>query len=134
MRRKIQLGLAFPSARERVKPASAWGKGPKHVRRALLRKPGTMSTKWTGEEVGFGDLGRPLRFISPGVPPEDMHNLELQEKWMPNNPLYWERNPKLVEERGYVFDQACFYLYRSMFTRRRCDSVLLRARRQTGFR
>jgi MoaA/NifB/PqqE/SkfB family radical SAM enzyme len=56
-----------------------------------------------------------LRFISPGVPPEDMHNLELQEKWMPRNPLYWERNPKLVEDRGYVFDQPCFYLYRSMF-------------------
>jgi MoaA/NifB/PqqE/SkfB family radical SAM enzyme len=56
-----------------------------------------------------------LRFISPGVPPEDMHNLELQEKWMPRNPLYWERNPRLVEERDYVFDRACFYLYRSMF-------------------
>ena len=56
-----------------------------------------------------------LRFISPGVPPEDMHNLELQEKWMPKNPLYWERNPKFVEERGHVFNQACFYLYRSMF-------------------
>ncbi len=56
-----------------------------------------------------------LRLISPGVPPEDMHNLELQEKWMPRNPLYWERNPKLVEDRGYVFDQPCFYLYRSMF-------------------
>jgi radical SAM protein with 4Fe4S-binding SPASM domain len=56
-----------------------------------------------------------LRFISPGIPPEDMHKPELQEKWMPDNPLYWERNPKLVEERGYVFDQACFYLYRSMF-------------------
>jgi radical SAM protein with 4Fe4S-binding SPASM domain len=56
-----------------------------------------------------------LRFISPGVGPEDMHDLELQEKWMPRNPLYWERNPRLVEERGYVFDRACFYLYRSMF-------------------
>ena len=56
-----------------------------------------------------------FRFISPGIPPEDMHKPELQEKWMPDNPLYWERNPKLVEERGYVFDQACFYLYRSMF-------------------
>jgi MoaA/NifB/PqqE/SkfB family radical SAM enzyme len=56
-----------------------------------------------------------LRFVSPGVPPEDMHNAQLQEKWMPDNPLYWERNPKLVEERGYVFDRACFYLYRSMF-------------------
>jgi radical SAM protein with 4Fe4S-binding SPASM domain len=56
-----------------------------------------------------------LRFISPGVPPEDMYKRELQEKWMPANPMYWERHPKLVEERGYVFDQACFYLYRSMF-------------------
>lgn len=56
-----------------------------------------------------------LRFVSPGMQPEDMHNAELQDKWMPDNPLYWERNPKLVEERGYVFDRACFYLYRSMF-------------------
>ena len=56
-----------------------------------------------------------LRFVSPGVPPEDMYDEQLQEKWMPNNPLFWERNPKLVEERGYVFDQPCFYLYRSMF-------------------
>ncbi len=63
------------------------------------------------EEIGV-DL---LRFVSPGVPPEDMHDLQIQEKWMPENPLYWERNPKIVEEQGYVFDKPCFYLYRSMF-------------------
>jgi radical SAM protein with 4Fe4S-binding SPASM domain len=62
-------------------------------------------------EVGV-DL---LRFVSPGIPPEDMHRLDLQEKWMPNDRSYWERNPKVVEERGYVFDRPCFYLYRSMF-------------------
>ncbi len=56
-----------------------------------------------------------LRFVSPGVPPEDMHDACLEDKWMPTNPLYWERHPKLVEDRGYVFDRACFYLYRSMF-------------------
>ena len=56
-----------------------------------------------------------LRFISPGVPPEDMHNLELQEKWMPRNPWIGSGIARLVEERGYVFDRACFYLYRSMF-------------------
>ena len=44
-----------------------------------------------------------------------MYKTELQQQWMPDNPLYWERNPKLVEERGYLFDRACFYLYRSMF-------------------
>jgi len=63
------------------------------------------------EEIGV-DL---LRFVSPGVQPEDMHKQELEEKWMPDNPLYWERHPKIVEERGYVFDRPCFYLYRSMF-------------------
>ena len=56
-----------------------------------------------------------LRFVSPAMQPEDMHRLDLQEKWMPDNPSYWERNPKLVAERGYVFDRTCFYLYRSMF-------------------
>jgi MoaA/NifB/PqqE/SkfB family radical SAM enzyme len=56
-----------------------------------------------------------LRFISPGVPPEDMHDKSLQDKWMPENPIYHGRHPKLSEKRGYVFDQACFYLYRSMF-------------------
>lgn len=56
-----------------------------------------------------------LRFVSPAMQPEDMHRLDLQEKFMPANPLYWERNPRLVAERGYVFDRPCFYLYRSMF-------------------
>ena len=63
------------------------------------------------EEIGV-DL---LRFVSPGVQPEDMHDQSLQEKWMPENPLYWERNPAVVEQRGYLFDQPCYYLYRSMF-------------------
>ena len=69
------------------------------------------SARKLASEIGV-DL---LRFVSPGMQPEDMHKAELQEKWMPDNPLYWERNPKLVEDRGYVFDRACFYLYRSMF-------------------
>jgi radical SAM protein with 4Fe4S-binding SPASM domain len=56
-----------------------------------------------------------LRFVSPGMQPEQMHDAALQQKWMPANSAYWERNPKLVEERGYIFDRACFYLYRSMF-------------------
>lgn len=48
------------------------------------------------EEIGV-DL---LRFVSPGVQPEDMHKRSLQEKWMPDNPLYWERNPRLVGQRA----------------------------------
>jgi len=69
------------------------------------------AAKKLASEIG-DDL---LRFVSPAMQPEDIHKAELQEKWMPDNPLYWERNPKLVEERGHIFDRACFYLYRSMF-------------------
>ena len=63
------------------------------------------------DEIGV-DL---LRFISPGVAPEDIHDQSLQDEWMPDNPLYHEMNPKWVDERGYVFDETCYYLYRSMF-------------------
>jgi MoaA/NifB/PqqE/SkfB family radical SAM enzyme len=63
------------------------------------------------EEIGV-DL---LRFISPGVPPEDLYDTSLQDKWMPDNPLYHERHPKLSEQQGFIFDRACYYLYRSMF-------------------
>jgi MoaA/NifB/PqqE/SkfB family radical SAM enzyme len=63
------------------------------------------------EEIGV-DM---LRFVSPGVQPEDMHDKSLQEKWMPENPLFWERNPDVVEQRGYLYEQPCYYLYRSMF-------------------
>jgi radical SAM protein with 4Fe4S-binding SPASM domain len=55
-----------------------------------------------------------LRFTSPGVPPELMGDRVLSEKWMPENPTYWELNPKIVDSQGYLFDQTCFYLYRSM--------------------
>ena len=63
------------------------------------------------EEIGV-DL---LRFISPAIQPEDMHDKSFEDKWMPENPLYWECHPKVVEQRGYLHDQPCYYLYRSMF-------------------
>ena len=56
-----------------------------------------------------------IRFISPGVPPEDLHDESLQKEWMPDNPLYHEMHPKRIDELGYIFDQTCYYLYRSMF-------------------
>lgn len=55
-----------------------------------------------------------LRFTSPGVPPELMHDREISQKWMPENRNFWELNPTIVDEKGFLFDQACFYLYRSM--------------------
>lgn len=55
-----------------------------------------------------------LRFTSPGVPPELMHDRAISQKWMPANRDFWELNPVIVDEKGFLFDQPCFYLYRSM--------------------
>ncbi len=55
-----------------------------------------------------------LRFTSPGVPPELMHDRQISQKWMPENRDFWELNPAIVDDKGFLFDQPCFYLYRSM--------------------
>lgn len=62
------------------------------------------------EELGV-DM---LRFTSPGVPPELMSDREVSQKWMPENRAFWELNPAIVDTQGYLFDQPCYYLYRSM--------------------
>lgn len=58
------------------------------------------------------DLFRPASPII--VTPEMMHDKALREKWMPENPLYWERNPAVIEERGFLYDRTCYFLYRYM--------------------
>ena len=55
-----------------------------------------------------------LRFVSPTIPPEMMQQEGIREKWLPNNSLFHEYDPRLAETRGYIEDKACFYLYRSM--------------------
>jgi MoaA/NifB/PqqE/SkfB family radical SAM enzyme len=55
-----------------------------------------------------------LRFVSPAVEPWAPDQEKLREQWMPMNPLFWERNPLLVDQRGYIHDKSCFYLYRCM--------------------
>lgn len=55
-----------------------------------------------------------LRFRAPGLPYHRMHDEELGSKWMPTNPAYWELNPTRLNEQGYLWDEPCYYLYRSM--------------------
>jgi MoaA/NifB/PqqE/SkfB family radical SAM enzyme len=55
-----------------------------------------------------------LRFRSPGLPYEQMYNRDLQEKWMPTNPAYWDLHPGRLRKDGYLWDEPCYYLYRSM--------------------
>jgi radical SAM protein with 4Fe4S-binding SPASM domain len=60
-------------------------------------------------EIGFDRL----RFASPAMPYVDMFNLELASQFMPKNPDYWQYNPALIQNRDYVDEQICHYLYRT---------------------
>jgi MoaA/NifB/PqqE/SkfB family radical SAM enzyme len=61
-----------------------------------------------------------FRFRSPGFPLGDYKLVgkpaqEAEEdKWMPTNPAYWELHPGLLRKEGYLWDEPCYYLYRSM--------------------
>jgi MoaA/NifB/PqqE/SkfB family radical SAM enzyme len=55
-----------------------------------------------------------LRFRAPGLPYNRSDDEELGDKWMPTNPAYWELNPARLNAQGYLWDEPCYYLYRSM--------------------
>lgn len=61
-----------------------------------------------------------LRFRSPGFPLGDYKlkakasQQEAEDRWMPTNPAYWELHPGQMRKDGYLWDEPCYYLYRSM--------------------
>lgn len=61
------------------------------------------------KEIGFDRL----RFASPGMPYVDMFNVELADQFMPANPDFWQYNPALIQEKDYIDEQICHYLYRT---------------------
>ncbi len=55
-----------------------------------------------------------LRVVPPTIPPEMVDDAAVRDEWMPTNKVYREHDPALAQQRGYILDQACFYLYRTM--------------------
>jgi MoaA/NifB/PqqE/SkfB family radical SAM enzyme len=55
-----------------------------------------------------------LRFRAPGLPYNQSDDEALGDKWMPTNPAYWELHPARLNAQGYLWDEPCYYLYRSM--------------------
>ena len=61
-----------------------------------------------------------FRFRSPGFPLGDyklkskLDQEAAEDKWMPTNPAYWELHPGQLRKQGYLWDEPCYYLYRSM--------------------
>ncbi|HWP85313.1 MAG TPA: radical SAM protein [Terriglobia bacterium] len=55
-----------------------------------------------------------LRLVPPTIPPELVGDQTVAAQWLPHDPVYRENDPRLAEQRGYIHDEACFYLYRTM--------------------
>ncbi len=55
-----------------------------------------------------------IRFRSPGLPYNRIDDVELGARWMPTDPAYWDLHPQKLREQGYLWDEPCYYLYRSM--------------------
>jgi MoaA/NifB/PqqE/SkfB family radical SAM enzyme len=62
------------------------------------------------EEIGVDRI----RFRSPGLPYNHIDDVEMGAKWMPTNPAYWDMHPGKMRSQGYLWDEPCYYLYRSM--------------------
>lgn len=61
-----------------------------------------------------------IRFRSPGFPyakyklTGNPAQTAAEEKWMPTDPAYWDVHPGRLRKEGYLWDEPCYYLYRSM--------------------
>jgi radical SAM protein with 4Fe4S-binding SPASM domain len=55
-----------------------------------------------------------FRPISAGLPFDDLENIDMAAQWIPENPEYRGYHPEKMLERGYLYDEPCFYPYRAM--------------------
>jgi len=55
-----------------------------------------------------------VRFTSAGMPFDDLKNEALAAEWLPDNPDYRNYDPAIMNEKGYLYEEKCFYLYRAM--------------------
>jgi radical SAM protein with 4Fe4S-binding SPASM domain len=55
-----------------------------------------------------------FRLLSVGLPFEHLENLQLAEQWISNNPRFQGYHPEIMLKRGYLYDEPCFYPYRSI--------------------
>ena len=55
-----------------------------------------------------------FRLLGVGLPFEDLTDLNLAEQWISDDPDYRGYHPEKILERGYLYDEPCFYLYRTI--------------------
>jgi radical SAM protein with 4Fe4S-binding SPASM domain len=55
-----------------------------------------------------------LRFTGAGLPFNEFKNVPLARQWISDLPAFSGYSPDKMIERGYAYDESCFYLYRAM--------------------
>jgi radical SAM protein with 4Fe4S-binding SPASM domain len=63
-----------------------------------------------GEQMGVDRM----RFTGAGLPFSELRNAKLAMEWISDLPEYRGYAPEKMAERGYLYDEGCFYLYRAM--------------------
>lgn len=55
-----------------------------------------------------------LRFTGAGLMFDELKNVELGEQWLSDLPEFRGYEPKTMRDRGWLYDEKCFYLWRAM--------------------
>ncbi len=55
-----------------------------------------------------------FRLLSVGMPFNELENLALADQWTSENPEFRSYHPQPILDRGYLYDESCFYPYRAM--------------------
>jgi len=55
-----------------------------------------------------------FRLLGVGLPFEDLTDMNLAEQWISDNPDYRGYHPEKILERGYLYDEPCFYPFRAI--------------------
>ena len=62
------------------------------------------------KEIGVDNL----RLTGAGLPFNELKNVSLAKEWLSDLPSYRSYSSETMAERGYLYEESCFYLYRAM--------------------
>ena len=61
------------------------------------------------------DLGiERFRLLSAGLPFDQLADPQLADQWLSENPRFRDYHPETIWQRGYLYDEPCFYPYRAI--------------------
>ena len=68
------------------------------------------SAQRLAKEIGVESF----RLLGVGLPFDELTNMNMAEQWISETPDYRGYHPEKILEKGYLYDEVCFYPFRSM--------------------